>query len=146
MLRHPRCMNCHTATDFPRQGNDRHRHQQLVLRGKDNMGAPAMRCYTCHQDVNQLNGVPGAPNWGLAPLTMAWEQLDDRQLAEAIKDPQKNGHRSLEQIYDHIAHDELVGWGWHPGVGRDPVPMPRDEVARLVREWIDTGAASPDAK
>jgi hypothetical protein len=30
VLRHPRCMNCHTVTEFPRQGNDRHRHQQMV--------------------------------------------------------------------------------------------------------------------
>jgi hypothetical protein len=30
--RHPRCMNCHTVTEFPRQGNDRHRHQQMVAR------------------------------------------------------------------------------------------------------------------
>ncbi len=27
VLRHPRCMNCHTFTEFPRQGDDRHRHQ-----------------------------------------------------------------------------------------------------------------------
>jgi hypothetical protein len=146
VLRHPRCMNCHTATEFPRQGNDRHRHAQLVLRGNDDHGSPAMRCYTCHQDVNQSNGVPGAPNWSLAPLSMAWEQLDDHQLAEALKDPAKNGHRSLEQIFDHIAHDELVGWGWRPGVNREPVPVPRAELARWVREWIDTGAVSPDAK
>ena len=146
VLRNPRCMNCHTATNFPRQGDDRHRHDQFVTRGVDDHGAPAMRCYTCHQNVNQQNGVPGAPNWSLAPLSMAWEQLDDHQLAEALKDPAKNGQRSLEQVYDHIAHDELVGWGWNPGPGRQPIPIPRAEVARLVREWIDTGALSPESK
>src|SRR5687767_7211820 len=73
VLRHPRCMNCHTATDFPRQGNERRRHDMLVMRGPDDHGAPAMRCSSCHQNINQANGVPGAPNWGLAPLTMAWE-------------------------------------------------------------------------
>jgi hypothetical protein len=35
VLRHPRCMNCHTVTDLPRQGDDRHRHQKLVMRGAE---------------------------------------------------------------------------------------------------------------
>ena len=146
VLRHPRCINCHTATEFPRQGNERRRHDMLVMRGADDHGAPAMRCSSCHQNVNQANGVPGAPNWGLAPLAMAWEGLDDRQLADALKDPEKNGRRSLEQILDHLANDELVGWGWHPGASRQPVPIPRDDFTRIGREWIDTGALSPGAK
>ena len=146
VLRHPRCMNCHTATEFPRQGNERRRHDMLVMRGPDDHGAPAMRCLSCHQNINQPNGVPGAPNWGLAPLTMAWEGLDDHQLAEALKDPTRNGRRSLEQLYEHMAHDELVGWAWQPGGTREPVPIPRDAFAKLVREWIDTGAVSPPAR
>jgi hypothetical protein len=117
----------------------------FVLRGPDDHGAAAMRCSNCHQNINQTNGVPGAPNWGLAPLAMAWEGLDDHQLAEALKDPDKNGQRSLEQLHHHMAHDELVGWAWHPGPGREPVPMARAEFARVVREWIDTGAVSPAA-
>lgn len=146
VLRHPRCINCHTVTDFPRQGTAMLRHSMNVLRGPDDHGAAAMRCSSCHQAINQKNGVPGAPNWGLAPLAMGWEGLDDHQLAEALKDPAKNGHRSLEQIFDHMAHDELVGWGWNPGANREPVPIPREEFARILREWIDTGAISPDPK
>jgi hypothetical protein len=146
VLRHPRCMNCHTATEFPRQGNERRRHDMLVLRGADDHGAPAMRCSSCHQNINQSNGVPGAPNWGLAPLAMAWEGLNDHQLAEQLKDPARNGRRSLEQLHEHMTHDELVGWAWQPGGTRDPVPIPRAEFARLVREWIDTGASSPPAR
>jgi hypothetical protein len=118
----------------------------LVMRGVDDHGKPAMRCSSCHQAINQPNGVPGAPNWGLAPLAMAWEGLDDHQLADALKDPAKNGRRSLEKLFDHMAHDELVGWGWQPGAHREPVPIPREVFARLVREWIDTGAVSPSTK
>lgn len=148
VLRHPRCMNCHTVTDFPRQGDERRRHDMLVLRGDDDHGAPAMRCISCHQNINQDNGVPGAPNWGLAPLAMAWENLNDHELAEVIKNPMKNGRRSLEQIFDHMAHDELVGWGWkpgndHTGKPRELPPIPHEQFAKLVREWIDTGAVSP---
>ncbi len=143
VLRHPRCMNCHTATNFPRQGDDRHRHNQNVLRGPDDHGVPAMQCATCHGDINVESGVPGAPGWALAPLSMAWEGLDDGQLADRLKDQNRNGPRSLDEIYDHIANNELVGWAWKPGGNRAPPPMPREEFARLVREWIDTGAVSP---
>jgi hypothetical protein len=143
VLRHPRCINCHTATEFPKQGDERRRHDMMVMRGPDDHGAPAMRCSSCHQTINQANGVPGAPNWRLAPLSMAWEGLDDHQLAEVLKDPARNGRRSLDQLFEHMSHDELVGWGWRPGATREPVPMPRAEFARLVREWIDSGAVSP---
>lgn len=144
VLRHPRCINCHPAGDFPRQGEDRHRHTMNVVRGPDNHGAPAMKCSSCHQGVNQQNGVPGAPHWGLAPKSMGWENLDDHQLAEALKDPAKNGKRSLEQIFEHNARDELVGWAWNPGAGRETPPLSRAEFVQALRTWIDTGAISPE--
>lgn len=114
-----------------------------VLRGHDDHGAAAMRCLSCHQNINQENGVPGAPNWGLAPLSMGWEGLNDHALAEMLKDPARNGRRSLEQTFEHMAHDELVGWAWKPGRDRQPPPLSREEFAKVVREWIDTGAVSP---
>jgi hypothetical protein len=144
VLRHPRCINCHPAGDFPRQGNEGKRHAMLVVRGPDDHGAPAMKCSSCHQAVNQQNGIPGAPHWGLAPKSMGWEGLTDHELAEALKDPAKNGKRSLEQIFEHNVHDELVGWAWNPGAGRDTPPLTREEFAQALRTWIDTGALSPD--
>jgi len=33
VLTSPRCINCHTATDYPQQGDDRHRHFANVVRG-----------------------------------------------------------------------------------------------------------------
>ncbi len=144
VLRHPRCMNCHTATNFPRQGDERRRHDQNVQRGPDDHGVFAMQCATCHQNINHTHsGVPGAPGWGLAPLSMAWEGLSDEQLADQLKDHKRNGPRSLESLFEHMAHDELVGWAWNPGGNRKTPPISREEFARLVREWIDTGAVSP---
>lgn len=142
VLRHPRCLNCHPAGNFPRQGDERRRHDMGVLRGADDHGVVGMRCATCHSDEN-VDQVPGAPQWGLAPLSMAWEGLDDRALADQLKDPARNGGKNLEQIYEHMAHDELVGWAWQPGGSRRPPPIDRPEFARLVREWIDHGAVSP---
>ena len=37
-LRHPRCMNCHSQGDFPRQGADGHPHSMNVRRGRKATG------------------------------------------------------------------------------------------------------------
>ena len=76
-------------------------------------------------------------------IEIAWENLDDRQLAQMLADPARNGQRSLEKLYDHMANDELVGWAWHPGGTRRAPAMTREQFARLVREWIDNGAVAP---
>jgi hypothetical protein len=144
VLRHPRCLNCHTLTEFPRVGDERARHAMNVQRGPEDRGMAAMRCSTCHQSVNQdLARVPGAPSWHLAPLSMGWEGLDDHALAEALKDPARNGGKHLAELLHHMAEDPLVGWGWDPGAGRLPVPVPRAEVVLAFEEWIDGGAVSP---
>lgn len=144
VLRHPRCLNCHPVTDYPRVGDAPRRHDMNVLRGPDGLGTIAMRCGNCHQDHNQdAIGVPGAPHWKLAPLSMGWEGLDDRELAEAIKDEDKNGGRSLDDLLHHMAEDPLVGWAWAPGTGRSAPPISRDAFVQAFREWIEGGAPSP---
>ena len=35
VLTYPRCINCHTATNYPQQGDDRHRHFANVIRGPE---------------------------------------------------------------------------------------------------------------
>ena len=74
VLTHPRCVNCHPASDRPRQGDTSRLHQPPVERGADGFGLPAMRCPICHQQTNfEPAGVPGDPVWHLAPRDMAWE-------------------------------------------------------------------------
>jgi len=146
VLHHPRCMNCHSTGDFPRQGDDSHRHTMRVRRGPDGDGALAVKCSTCHQDHN-LEGLhlpPGAPDWHLpSPATpMIWEGLGDHQLCELFKDPKQNGNRSVGQIVEHMS-TPLVLWGWSPGDGRTPVPMPEAQFLAKVKEWAAKGAACP---
>jgi hypothetical protein len=144
VLRHPRCMNCHTVTDFPRQGDDRHRHHQMVMRGADGRGAPTMRCSNCHQEHNSPDGsVPGAHNWHLAPLSMAWEHLNtDKALCEAFVDTKLNGDRDIAAIVQHLTTDPLVQWAWTPGA-RKPPHIGQHEFHALVRRWAETGGACP---
>lgn len=145
VLHHPRCMNCHSSGDFPRQGDDSHRHTMQIRRG-DGHGMNAVRCSTCHQDHNLagLHMPPGAPDWHLPSpaMPMIWEGLSDHQLCELLKDPQQNGHRTPEQIVEHM-HTPLVLWGWAPGDGRTPVPMDQYEFLAKVQEWAAKGAACP---
>ena len=144
VIESPRCQNCHPVGQRPTLGDDMHPHLPRLVRGTDDQGAIAMRCATCHQIANFAPaGVPGAPKWHMAPLAMAWQGKSLGQICEQIKDPQRNGKRSLAQIHDHMAHDELVGWGWHPGGSRTPAPGTQAQFGALVAAWIQTGAACP---
>ncbi|CAA0097598.1 hypothetical protein [Zhongshania aliphaticivorans] len=140
VLTHPRCMNCHTITDFPRQGDERRRHAQLVVRGTDNHGAPTLQCSACHQDENVADdAVPGAPHWGLAPLSMGWEGLNASQLCQALKDSSKNGNRSLADLLKHMSEDSLVLWAWTPGGNRSTPPLSQPAFVEAVQAWVNAG-------
>jgi hypothetical protein len=147
VFEHPRCMNCHTGEAFPRQGDDRHRHTINVLRGPDDRGAAGLRCGTCHQSTNQIaSGVPGAPDWHVAPLRMAWAGLTAGQLCRALRDPALGAMRP-DQMVAHF-NTGLVRWAWTPGMdsqGRVRVTpsLSHDEFVGLTKLWIASGAACP---
>jgi hypothetical protein len=145
VLTHPRCVNCHPAGDRPRQGDERRLHQPPVERGAEGFGLPAMRCPICHQPANfEPAGVPGDPAWHLAPRDMAWEGKTLGQICAQIKDPARNGSRSLQEIVHHVGDDHLVGWAWSPGAGRSPAPGTQTQAGALLDAWVKSGAACPD--
>jgi cytochrome c5 len=147
VLTSPRCQHCHPAGDAPLQGDDSHVHLQNVKRGKDGRGVYGMRCDTCHQTKN-LSGEhmpPGNPKWSL-PLPeqkMVFVGRSPGELCRQLKDPQQNGGRSLAALLDHVANDDLVGWGWNPGDGRSLPPLSRVETAAQMKVWAESGAACP---
>ena len=143
----PRCKNCHPAGDAPLQGDDSHIHIQNVKRGLDGHGLYGMTCHTCHQDANLpgANMPPGNPKWSLPPAKtkMVIEGETPGQFCRQLKDPAKNGNRSLAQIMEHVSHDDLVGWGWNPGDGRTLPPLNRPDFVAAMQQWVDNGAACP---
>jgi hypothetical protein len=144
VLTSARCVNCHPAGDRPLQGDARRLHQPPVARGPDGFGAAAMRCGSCHKDANfDPAGVPGHAHWHLAPREMAWQDKTLSEICTQIKDPARNGGRSLDQLLEHMATDSLVGWAWAPGGGRQPAPGTQKEFGALIDAWIKTGAACP---
>jgi hypothetical protein len=147
VLMHPRCMNCHPAGDAPLQGDDSHVHIQLVTRGADGRGKYALKCTNCHQDHNLPgeNMPPGNPVWHLPPadMPMVFQGKSPRELAEQLVDPKRNGGKSLEELFHHVAEDQLVLWGWNSGDGRTRPPLSHEEFTKQFRTWLDGGAAAP---
>jgi hypothetical protein len=145
VLTHPRCLNCHPAGDRPRQGDMARLHQPPVERGADGFGLPAMRCPICHLQANfDPAGVPGNPIWHLAPREMGWEGKTLREICLQVKDPARNGNRSVDALIEHIGEDHLVGWAWSPGYGRQPAPGTQKQAGALVEAWVKTGAECPN--
>ncbi|MEX1060963.1 MAG: Isoquinoline 1-oxidoreductase subunit [Methyloceanibacter sp.] len=144
VITHPRCVNCHPAGNRPLQGMDGHPHLPLVVRGADGHGAVGMKCTNCHGPANYDPArVPGHVLWHVAPIEMAWEGKSLGGICEKIKDPKRNGGKTMEELVHHMAEDSLVGWGWNPGAGREPAPGTQEEFGALVAAWAESGAACP---
>jgi hypothetical protein len=150
VITHPRCMNCHPAADRPLQGDDRHEHLPPVPRGDAGLGVAGLNCATCHTEKNftlvgssTYKSIPGHPRWQLAPIEMAWEGKSLGQICRQIKDPARNGGRTLALLHEHLAKDDLVAWGWAPGDGREPAPGNQQQLGELTQAWIDSGAQCP---
>lgn len=144
VLQHPRCLNCHQE-ESPLQGDTAQAHTPRVTRGADNLGADAMRCGNCHNQMgnNETAGVPGAPHWSLAPLSMSWAGLSSAELCRALVDPRRNGGRSAEDLLEHMEKDPLVLWGWAPGGEREAVPLPHEQMVEQMKVWTAAGMPCP---
>jgi len=145
VLQHPRCQNCHIPGDSPLQLDAGVAHAQNVQRGPDGKGAPGLPCATCHAEANPPASYgphmpPGAPNWHLPPpeRKMVFIGLSKADLCATVKDPRRNGGKDFAALV--VSHDQLVLWGWAPGVGRQPVPIPHDAFVAAVKTWIGGGA------
>ena len=139
---HPRCLNCHTSTDRPFQGDVPYPHVPRVTRGDSDIGVTGMYCTTCHQERNAY-GVPGNGAWLMAPISMGWTGLSTPELCRHLKDRNLNGDRTPEEIAIHIEEEHLLGFAWTPPVHLEPTPGSREELGALAHAWADAGAGCP---
>ena len=143
----PRCINCHTATTYPQQGDDRHRHFANVVRGPEGKGVPALQCATCHQTTNaDSTGVPGAHGWHLAPLSMRWQDKSDRPLSSAAVCRSLKGQNV--DLIKHHSEEPLVLWAFTPGLRPDGTartlpPLTHAELVEATRAWVEAGEPCP---
>jgi hypothetical protein len=144
VLQSPRCMNCHPAGESPLNGDHAARHRMNVSR----MSMQGLSCQTCHRKENgkALHSPPGAPNWRVPPddRRMVFEGKSAHDLCEQIKDPARNGDKSLLALKEHMGHDPFVLWAWSPGPGRTPPPISHDALMKSVDDWIAVGAPCPN--
>jgi len=150
VFQHPRCQNCHIPGDAPLQFDEGRPHGQNVLRGTLGRGAPGLPCSTCHAEKNPPASYgasipPGAPNWHLPPpqTRMVFIGLTPAKLCATLKDRKATGGRELGAMFEHVSTDHLVLWGWDPGVGRAPVPVPHATFVDAFRTWMSAGAPCP---
>src|SRR6266849_302960 len=154
VLTSPRCINCHTATNYPQQGDDRHRHFANVIRGPDGKGVPGLNCVTCHQGSNaDSTGVPGGHNWHLARLSMKWQDLNDKILSSAevcrsLTNRSKNHNLDGPGLLKHHQVEPLVHWAFQPGrsragAARSLPPLTHDEFVAATRTWVEGGMPCP---
>lgn len=154
VLTSPRCLNCHTATDYPQQGDQRRRHFANVVRGPDGLGVAGLNCATCHQEVNaDSTGVPGARNWHLAPLSMQWQDTNDRKMSSAavcraLTDPVKNHGFDGPGLLKHHEEEALVLWAFDPGRRPDGTmrslpPITHEQFVEATRHWVEAGMPCP---
>ena len=157
VLTHPRCINCHTATNYPQQGDERQRHFANVVRGPEGKGVPGLNCATCHQESNaDSTGVPGGHNWHLAPLSMKWQDTNDKPLSSAalcrtITDRTKNHNLDGPGLLKHHEEEPLVLWAWQPGrrldgAARTPPPLSHEEFVAATRRWVEAGTPCPSGR
>jgi mono/diheme cytochrome c family protein len=153
----PRCINCHTATNYPQQGDDRHRHFANVVRGPEGKGVAGLNCVSCHQERNaDSTGAPGGHNWHLAPLSMQWQDLNDQPLSSAtvcraVTDRSKNDNLDGDGLLKHHTEEQLVLWAWNPGRRPDgslrtTPPISHQEFVAATRTWVDAGTPCPKGR
>ncbi len=145
VLQQPRCVNCHHP-NAPLVGDNSRAHLPRVVRGRDNQGAPGMRCGNCHgeRSNNEASNVPGAADWKLPPRTMMWAAMPAGDMCRSIRNPARNGGRSLQGLLKHATEDSLIQWAWDPGGKRESVPMPQTVFNDFFEEWVRTGAHCPN--
>jgi mono/diheme cytochrome c family protein len=154
VLTHPRCINCHTASNYPEQGDSRTRHFANVVRGRAGTGVAGFRCVTCHQKENaDSTGVPGGPNWHLAPLSMKWQDANDQPLSSgevcrAVTDRSRNENMDGAALLKHHREAALVLWAWAPGKRLDGSmrtlpPLTHDEFVAATSRWVNAGMPCP---
>lgn len=153
----PRCLNCHTATNYPQQADDRHRHFANVIRGPEGWGVPGLNCVSCHQERNaDSTGVPGGENWHLAPLSMQWQDANDKALSSAavcraVTDRSRNENMDGPALLKHHQEAALVLWAWNPGrrpdgSARSLPPLTHAEFVAATQTWVAAGTPCPQGK
>ena len=61
-----------------------------------------------------------------------------------MKDPARNGgHRTGEEVIEHMKMDPLVLWAWGPGKDRPVPPLSHEAFVAALEVWVRAGMPCP---
>lgn len=144
VFRHPRCTNCHTVSDRPRQGDRQRPHQPPVRRGAKGFGVAGLRCMSCHRPRNfEPKGIPGGIDWHMPTANMAFRGKNAGQICRSIKKVAIDRRLPFGALVVHSRKDHLVRWAWQPGGKRQPPPGTHKTFVNLIAAWVAAGAHCP---
>lgn len=142
---HPRCSNCHVGADNrpmwsgPTYGKARP-HGMNINAGDSRIGAETIQCSTCHAYREGVNDMPHAApqvamNWQLAPVEAEWFGKSSDEICNQLRDPDRNGGRTMVELAEHLNHDLILHWAWNPGGGREAAPYSLQEHIDDLLVW-----------
>ena len=153
VVSHPRCTNCHVGpSGLPLwEGLERGEtlgkelvHGMNVRADDSRIGAETMPCRTCHISAASANSVPHAPPmiadaWRLPPIEMTWKGKTSAEICVQLRDPDRNGAFTPEELSDHVGTSAFVAWGFDPGAGRAAAPGSIPEMQEALAIWVAGG-------
>ncbi|WP_138923913.1 hypothetical protein [Sulfitobacter sp. BSw21498] len=153
VVTHPRCTNCHVGpSGLPLwEGLERGEtlgkelvHGMNVRADDSRIGAETMPCRTCHISAASANSVPHAPPmiadaWRLPPIEMTWKGKTSAEICVQLRDPDRNGAFTPEELSDHVGTSAFVAWGFDPGAGRVAAPGSIPEMQEALAIWVAGG-------
>lgn len=155
---HPRCSNCHVGADNrpmwsgPSYGRTRV-HGMNIIAGESRIGVEALTCGTCHTTLSEAdpdaNRTPHtapkvASPWQLAPVEAEWFGKSSSYICNQLKDPARNGDRTIREVAAHLDHDQILHWAWNPGGNREPAPHSLQATMDALMKWAAAGTPCPE--
>lgn len=154
---HPRCSNCHVGASNqpmwtgPSFGKDRP-HGMNINAGESRIGIETLMCSTCHTTLSEpdpdANSVSHsaprvASTWQLPPVEAAWFGKSSGYVCNQLRDPGRNGGRSIAELAEHLGHDVILHWAWNPGGNREPAPHSLQAAMDALMKWAAAGTPCP---
>ena len=141
VLTHPRCLNCHTMTGYPTQGDGRRPHPLEPHPDADSQAATAP-CETCH-----------TRGWQMPPPALAWENEPGKPapgaaICATLTRGPDGGEPDYERMIEYAQLASVVLWGWEPGKSLDGAdrtapPVNHEDFVDALKRWIAAGAPCP---
>ena len=153
VVSHPRCSNCHAGPDNrpmwsgPSYGKARF-HGMNINAGESRIGAEAIACATCHTTLSNArenaNTMPHAAprvaaDWRMAPVEAHWFGRSGVEICNQLRDPERNGGRTYQELAEHLDHDVILHWAWSPGGNREAAPYSLEEHVDDLLTWGAAG-------